>query len=34
MDADHITPWCRVGKTNTENCQMPCKDCNWRKSNI
>ena len=33
MEADHITPWSRGGKTVAENCQMLCKDCNRRKSN-
>ncbi|MCL2753283.1 MAG: DUF262 domain-containing protein [Defluviitaleaceae bacterium] len=33
MEADHITPWSKGGKTNTENCQMLCIDCNRRKSN-
>ena len=32
MEADHITPWHEGGKTNTENCQMLCKECNRRKS--
>ncbi len=31
MEADHITPWRLGGKTNTENCQMLCKECNRRK---
>ena len=34
MEADHITPWSEGGKTNSDNCQMLCKDCNRRKSNI
>lgn len=34
MHADHITPWTDGGKTNEENCQMLCKDCNRRKSNL
>jgi hypothetical protein len=34
MEADHITPWSQGGKTNTENCQMLCKDCNRRKSDM
>ena len=34
MEADHITPWCEGGKTLAENCQMLCKDCNRRKSNL
>ncbi len=32
MEADHIKPWHEGGKTNAENCQMLCKDCNRRKS--
>ncbi len=32
MEADHITPWHLGGKTNAENCQMLCKECNRRKS--
>jgi len=31
MEADHITPWSKGGKTELENCQMLCKDCNRRK---
>ena len=34
MEADHITPWSRGGKTNPENCQMLCLECNRRKSDI
>lgn len=34
MEADHITPWSKGGKTNTENCQMLCLDCNRRKSDV
>ena len=34
MEADHITPWSRGGKTIAENCQMLCRDCNRRKSDI
>ena len=33
MEADHITPWSKGGKTIAENCQMLCRDCNRRKSN-
>jgi hypothetical protein len=33
MEADHITPWSEGGKTNDENCQMLCRECNRRKSN-
>jgi hypothetical protein len=28
MEADHITPWSKGGKTNIENCQMLCLHCN------
>jgi len=28
MDADHITPWSKGGKTTSENCQMLCLQCN------
>jgi hypothetical protein len=34
MQADHITPWSKGGKTTLENCQMLCADCNRRKSNV
>lgn len=34
MQADHITPWSKGGKTTADNCQMLCNDCNRRKSNI
>ena len=34
MQADHITPWAKGGKTVAENCQMLCADCNRRKSNV
>lgn len=34
MEADHITPWSQGGKTVPENCQMLCRECNRRKSNI
>ena len=34
MQADHITPWSKGGKTVPENCQMLCADCNRRKSDI
>lgn len=33
MQADHITPWSKGGKTTPENCQMLCAPCNRRKSN-
>lgn len=32
MEADHITPWVEWWKTNSENLQMLCKECNRRKS--
>ena len=32
MEGDHITPWYEGGKTDEENCQMLCKNCNRRKS--
>lgn len=34
MQADHITPWSKGGRTTADNCQMLCADCNRRKSNI
>lgn len=34
MQADHITPWSKGGRTNAENCQMLCADCNRRKSDV
>ena len=34
MQADHITPWSKRGKTIAENCQMLCADCNRRKSDV
>ncbi len=33
MQADHITPWSKGGKTIAENCQMLCAPCNRTKSN-
>lgn len=33
MEGDHITPWHAGGRTNADNCQMLCRDCNRRKSN-
>lgn len=32
-EADHITPWSEGGKTDLDNCQILCRDCNRRKSN-
>ena len=34
MEADHITPWSKQGKTISENCQMLCQACNRRKAGI
>lgn len=34
MQADHITPWSKGGKTVSENCQMLCAECNRKKSDI
>lgn len=34
MEADHITPWHDGGKTNSQNCQMLCRECNRRKSGL
>jgi predicted restriction endonuclease len=34
MEADHITPWSKGGKTVAENCQMLCRECNRRKSDV
>jgi Protein of unknown function DUF262/HNH endonuclease len=31
-EADHITPWKEGGKTNLENCQILCRECNRKKS--
>ena len=33
MEADHITPWSKGGKTIEENCQVLCKSCNNQKRN-
>lgn len=32
MEADHIKPWSKGGKSISENCQMLCKNCNRVKS--
>ncbi len=32
MEADHITPWSEGGKTEIENGQMLCRECNRKKS--
>ena len=34
MEGDHVTPWSKGGHTTAENCQMLCKPCNRRKSNV
>jgi hypothetical protein len=34
MEADHVDPWSKGGKTAPENCQMLCKDCNRRKGDL
>lgn len=34
MEADHITPWSKGGRTVAENCQMLCKDDNRKKSGV
>ena len=33
MQADHIKPWSKGGKTNDDNLQMLCRKCNARKGN-
>lgn len=33
MQADHIIPWSKGGKTEASNLQMLCKKCNLKKSN-
>ena len=33
MEGDHITPWSEGGKTNLNNGQMLCRNCNRKKSN-
>jgi Protein of unknown function DUF262/HNH endonuclease len=34
MEADHIKPWSKGGKTNPDNCQMLCLACNRQKGAI
>jgi 5-methylcytosine-specific restriction endonuclease McrA len=34
MEADHIIPWAKVGKTVLENCQMLCMLDNRTKAGI
>ena len=31
MDADHIIPWHKGGRTDKDNCQLLCKSCNRKK---
>jgi len=31
MDADHVNPWSKGGKTEEGNCQVICRKCNRRK---
>ena len=34
MEADHLTPWSKGGKTTPDNCRMLCKMDNRTKSGI
>ena len=34
MDADHIVPWSKGGKTTPQNCQMLCIACNRSKGDL
>ncbi len=34
MEADHITPWHRGGRTEASNCQMLCREDNRRKGGV
>jgi hypothetical protein len=34
MEADHITPWSKGGKTEPTNCQMLCLPCNRQKGGL
>ena len=34
MQADHIIPWSKGGRTVSDNCQMLCRDCNLKKSDM
>ncbi len=34
MEADHVTPWSKGGRTDAENCQMLCLPCNRRKGGL
>lgn len=33
MEADHIIPWSEGGKTEPDNLQLLCRNCNRKKSN-
>jgi hypothetical protein len=34
MEADHVTPWSKGGKTEAANCQMLCLPCNRQKGGV
>lgn len=34
MEGDHIKPWSKGGETVPENCQMLCKECNAKKTDM
>lgn len=34
MEADHIKPWSKNGRTQSDNCQMLCLPCNRQKSGV
>lgn len=34
MEADHITPWSKGGRTDAANCQMLCLPCNRQKGGL
>jgi hypothetical protein len=34
MEADHIKPWSKGGKTDADNCQMLCLPCNRKKGGV
>ena len=34
MQADHIMPWSKGGRTTADNCQLLCSPCNRKKSNV
>jgi len=34
MEADHVTPWSKGGKTDAANCQMLCLEDNRRKGAV